>query len=122
MDETGGLEARLWSKVEKAPGPDGCWTWKGTTTHDGYGRIRVGPDGAGSHEYAHVVAYRLQHGRDVPKGHQLGHHCPGGPNRACVRHVKPVTFDENMEERDRRRAKEARMSDAIRAGARRGPR
>lgn len=82
----------FWSKMRGRS--NGCVLWTGAIGRHprtgGYGicwdpiqkRVRR----------AHVVAWERLNG-PVPKGHELDHTCR---NRACVRHVEPVTHVENM--------------------------
>lgn len=90
---------RFWSHVDKnGPVPDGhpelgpCWLWTGATHRKGYGQFR-GPDGVVS---AHVYAWQLDNG-PVPEGSVLDHYVCYRPG--CVRHVMPVTHQENLENR-----------------------
>lgn len=48
----------------------GCWIWKTSLNHDGYGRICY----EGSRKMAHVVAYELYKGA-VPVGLNVCHKC-----------------------------------------------
>lgn len=70
--------------------PDGCWTWVGCTTDDGYGRFKLGNSAVGAHRvsYQHFVG-------PIPEGLQLDHLCR---NRCCVNptHLEPVTVRENV--------------------------
>jgi hypothetical protein len=45
------LEARLWAKVVKGPGPADCWIFTGGVADDGYGRERA-------------LLHRMQHALD----------------------------------------------------------
>lgn len=86
------VEERFWTKVRKTRG---CWYWTGAlrkgTLEDGggYGRIWDGE----KTEYAHRVAWELEHG-PIPPKFTVDHLCR---NRACVRtsHMELVTRSEN---------------------------
>lgn len=54
-----------------------CWLWTSATVQ-GYGVITVRP---GQQEYAHRLAWRLHHDRDIPPGKLVCHSCG---NRLCV--------------------------------------
>jgi hypothetical protein len=61
-------------------GPDECWPWKGSVTHSGHGRFRLGKEDQQREGRAHVIAYELVHGI-IPSGLQCLHKCD---NPACV--------------------------------------
>lgn len=67
-----GLRERFWSKVEKQPGPDGCWLWKGAKT---IRSISV------HHLRYRATAYRLTKG-PFPNGMMVDATCG---NKKCVR-------------------------------------
>lgn len=48
---------RFWGKVDKSSGPDGCWVWTGSLTHDGYGRFTVDKVQRLAHRYSYAVTY-----------------------------------------------------------------
>ena len=84
----------FWSKVDKnGPTPEynpslgPCWIWVGYVSKRGYGRVSWG----NAQRYAHVIAYELLSG-PVPDGKELDHLCRV---RHCVRHVEPVTHQQN---------------------------
>ncbi len=75
----GSLEEHLWSHVNRcAHGYDCiycCWEWTGTRQERGYGMIT-------HHQvtrFAHVWAYMIGHGRSIPHGIQVLHHCDNPP-------------------------------------------
>lgn len=68
------LTERFWQKVDKAD-PDECWEWQASIKQSGHGQIRK----AGSPEYAHRVAYKLEVG--PPGDNDVLHEC-GNPS--CV--------------------------------------
>jgi hypothetical protein len=85
------LEERFWGRVQKADG-DACWTWAGSHTGTGYGKLRA----HGRIELAHRVAWELT------KGASAGdlcvcHRCD---NPGCVRpdHMFLGTHADNMKD------------------------
>lgn len=83
-------EQRLWINVDRRGG-DECWPWVGHL-EDGYGRLRVGPNG--ERKPAHRFSYELVYG-EVPDGLVMDHLCR---NRACCnpQHLEPVTNHTNL--------------------------
>lgn len=70
------LEERFWEKVERR-GRDDCWTWLGSKTVDGYGRIgHNGKVRAATH-----ISWEMHHGADFPPGMLACHSCD---NPECV--------------------------------------
>ncbi len=85
------VEDRFWAKVDKATGPDDCWTWTGSKNHRGYGLFSK----YGCYSpTAHRTAWMITRG-SIPEGLQLDHLCR---NKECVNpaHLEPVTGHENM--------------------------
>lgn len=83
---------RFWPKVAKG---DGCWEWRGSRDRGGYGII-----GASRHQRAtraHRVSWELHHGRSVPDGLYVLHHCDNPP---CVRpdHLYVGTLGDNAKD------------------------
>lgn len=68
--------------------PNGCWTWTGKLTREGYANVSWQGVNTG-----HRIAYTLFVG-PIPAGLALDHLCR---TRACVRpdHLEPVTYKEN---------------------------
>src|SRR5690348_12958479 len=92
------LEDRFWAKVERR-GYDECWPWKASTNAKGYGKFVLAPGQLGlarpTQRLAHVVAFRLVHGR-WPVPHGL-HGCDNPPccNVANPAHVHEGTIQDN---------------------------
>lgn len=86
----------FWAKVQRG---DDCWTWRGATTPDGYGRTSRPGGGA---MVAHVFAWEDTTGLTKGLDQDLDHLCR---NTHCVRpdHLELVTPAEN-----RRRAAAAK--------------
>jgi hypothetical protein len=65
---------RFWSHIDRTTDPDGCWLWKRSRSHNGYGQW--GGTIGGRHRVvrSHRVAYELTHG-EVPDGKQVCHTC-----------------------------------------------
>lgn len=84
------VEERFWSKVDRANGPDACWTWTAKRNPGGYGRFWID----GGETAAHRVSHTLVIG-PIPAGHVVHHEC-NVP--ACVNpaHLRAVTQRENV--------------------------
>ena len=82
---------RFWNKVKDV---GGCWEWRGTLSHDGYGLISKRILKKKVRFYAHRISYRHYVG-ESPYGLTLDHLCR---NRRCVNpaHLEPVTNIENV--------------------------
>jgi hypothetical protein len=103
---------RFWEKVPVL-GSDECWPWLASLHGLGYGQFNIGrPDGGTANINAHVLAYVLQNGVDVPKGLEVDHLCR---NRICMngRHLEAVTKKVNILRGESLMAKEARMTQCI---------
>ncbi len=77
------LAARFWAKVDKSgptpahrPELGPCWLWRGGLRGGGYGQFWR----AGRVAQAHVVAYELSSGEEVPAGAAVIHQCDA---RSC---------------------------------------
>lgn len=70
------LSDRFWHHVSPG-GPDECWEWQGTRSHQGYGVLRAS---GGAQVKAHRVSVELHHG-PIPDGLLACHHCDNPP---CV--------------------------------------
>lgn len=57
------IEERLWGRMIRQPGPDGCWVFDGTIISTGYGGIHYN----GKFRRAHQVAWLLSGKGDLPK-------------------------------------------------------
>lgn len=81
----------FWEKVLKS---DGCWTWTGSLSVHGYGKVTR----QRRFRSAHRLAYELLIG-PIPAGLTLDHLCR---NRRCVKpaHLEPVTMRENLRRGD----------------------
>lgn len=97
---------RILSRVSM--GADGCWTWLGTVSPNGYGQLGD-PSDRTRMAYAHRVSYETFVG-PIPAGLEIDHvchtnhpTCSGGPcvHRRCVNpdHLEPVTTSENQRRR-----------------------
>jgi hypothetical protein len=95
------LEDRFWNKV-LVLGPDECWEWQNSLSHDGYGWFRLGSnkDGKAIAVRAHRLAYELTQG-PVPRGMYICHTCD---NRRCCNpaHLFLGTHRENMQDMTRK--------------------
>lgn len=67
--------ARFEAKIDRPA--DGCWLWKASKMHGGYGAFRL----RGATIKAHRVSWILNRG-DIPEGLLVCHHCD---TPACVR-------------------------------------
>ncbi len=83
---------RLWSRVDKSAGPDGCWLWTGSCKNTGYGQINVGNRPV----YTHRLAYELSTGEPIPAGMHIDHICHV---RHCCnpQHLRLATNKQNHE-------------------------
>lgn len=95
-----GSQGNVWARVEK-DGPNGCWLWVGSKTHDGYGNLKRG----GRIYVVHRYVYELVAG-PIPEGLELDHLCFV---RNCVNpeHLEPVTGAENRRRMHARRRAQA---------------
>jgi len=87
----------FWARIDASAGVDGCWLWQGPLEH-GYGKLSLGrPEGRAVNEYAHRLAYILEHREPLPPGTRrtIDHLCRV---RACVNpaHLELVTSRENL--------------------------
>lgn len=78
-------------KAQMEIAEDGCWTWTGCLSADGYGNAKI----AGRDVRVHRWAYESIGGKSIPDGLVLDHLCR---NRACCNpeHLEPVTNRENV--------------------------
>lgn len=74
-------EERFWEKVEKTE--NGCWTWTGALTSDGYGLLYTGSKKLKTNkaQYAHRLSWELSTGKH-PGDLYVCHTCD---NPSCVR-------------------------------------
>lgn len=86
---------RFWSKVDKLE-PNECWQWKGSLTHNGYGRFTLARS-AGTvraHRYSYELVYGL-----IPEGLTIDHvKTRGCVGYACVNpaHLEAVPLAINV--------------------------
>lgn len=80
---------RFWQKVDTS---GECWEWTGAKSEEGYGQIRLGPEGSTPLKAHRAVIILL--GFDIPEGAVVHHRCG---NRSCVRpaHLEGITVAEN---------------------------
>lgn len=82
---------RFWGTVDRSG--EGCWTWTGALTGNGYGLFRVAdkPTNVRAHRYSYAIA-----NGPIPDGMHIDHVCR---NRACVNptHLRLATKKQNAE-------------------------
>jgi hypothetical protein len=92
------LVDRLAARTDYGDG-SGCWLWMGPTApaRRGYGHLAY----RGKHLGAHRVAWELAHGRPVPAGMRVCHHCD---QPRCIRpdHLFLGTQRDNMADAKRK--------------------
>lgn len=73
---------------------NGCWTWTGSPTSNGYGRISWAVDRKITYALTHRVMWAHHRGA-IPEGLDLDHLCR---NRLCCNpdHLEPVTRQTNL--------------------------
>lgn len=96
------VEARFWSKVNKA---ETCWLWEGQESTNGYGVYtytayspgRLKTDAKHIETRTHRYAWEKANG-PIPEGAEIDHICH---TRLCVRpdHLRPATRKQNSENR-----------------------
>jgi hypothetical protein len=100
---------RLHAKL--VPMPNGCIEFTGNRYRTGYGKLRVGPKGAGVAR-AHRLAWEINNG-PIPEGLFVLHHCD---NRICCNpeHLYVGTKADNMRDMSvRRRSRNAKKSHCV---------
>ena len=85
------ITERFWTKVEKS---DGCWIWKGSRHHNGYGYLHRGGHTDRHPARAHRFSWEIHNG-PIPVGLWVLHRCDNPP---CVRpdHLFLGTRKDNM--------------------------
>lgn len=89
---------RFWDHVEIG---DGCWTWTGAKSRDGYGLFTVVGSGPFRRTVqAHKYAWMMLRGVAPQDGQEFDHTCH---NRACINpdHLRVVSHIINMNSRKR---------------------
>src|SRR6185503_5568786 len=78
-------------------GGDECWLWRGSVTHNGYGRFRSGSKNVRAQRYM----WEIVGGQPIPRGFLVCHRCD---NPRCVRrdHLFVGTQKDNLADRDRK--------------------
>lgn len=101
---------RFWAYVDKANGPESCWTWTGARDKDGYGRFHIGRS-RNSAMLAHRAAYGLTHG-ELPN--VVRHRCDNPPCCNPSHHQSGTRADNNRDitERGRHAAQKGTMNAA----------
>lgn len=94
MSQRGSLEERIWRRVDKSAGPDGCWLWLGAKSgRGGHGVIGRGGRGDGL-VLVHRATYEMKYG-PIPAGFNACHKCDNPP---CCNpdHIFIGTHTDNM--------------------------
>lgn len=88
--------SRFMAQTKEVEGPldTPCLIWTGQTNR-GYGSFH--------HRRAHIVYWQHTNKQFVPKGKELAHECK---TKLCVRHVRPLTHEENLREDPGKQKKE----------------
>lgn len=92
---------RLWAKVDfhgpipsRNPHLGPCWEWRGSRTHEGYGRFMMKVNGKKASVSTHRAAYAIVWGH-IPEGLEVDHLC-GNPSCCNPWHLEAVTHQENI--------------------------
>lgn len=72
--ETKPLADRVWPRVSKSNGDDGCWLWRGYKNENGYGQMYTRTNGRRSAKLVHRVVWELVRG-PIPSGLGVCHKC-----------------------------------------------
>jgi len=104
-------EERFWPRVDTSGGPDACWPWMGSVSHNGYGRFWLN----GRNVPAQRFAWECVNG-PMPDG-MLGLHTCDNPPCCNPKHVFPGTNLDNMTDRDAK----GRQASGDRSGMRTHP-
>lgn len=95
MRTTRPIAERFWEKVD-IRGPDECWPWLAYRTPQGYGTFQVGTHANKKSVGAHVLAWKLANGCELPDGKpEIAHATCHNPTCCNPAHLAPASRLEN---------------------------